>query len=435
MISIPEELNPNQGIPGWLELDDLSLHGDMVARIPKGAYVKGMIGGEKPFFPISEMLGTAISKPEGVNSNHGWVELETLTFHRDIEAVAPIPPYVRGEMDENNNFYPDKPYTIVRSNDFIGNGEEQFMTTQAIEALVNTVIKKYPIDSTQITDPRQKFTLLAGSKLEIQQYDRVDHNHWKLVLSSPVNGSVTWFAYSPHVNILRPNINRSTMITYQILNDENGKLKASAKLACNFWNRFVIPQHNIVIRLGTFYSPGSVIARAYKPYKEYNAVYGKIEFNTKYLGTFTNYGIAGTIIHEIGHTLGFGWDQWMNLFHQNTGAFKPESIKKIPELQYMFVETDYGPGTIYSHWDEERFDQELMTGFKDTYEYVLPVTIKVMALLGHVIAEELTQKTALETLIREIEDVLFTMTETVQEINFQYDKDTEISEEIYTTLT
>jgi hypothetical protein len=58
-----------------------------------------------------------------------------------------------------------------------------------------------------------------------------------------------------------------------------------------------------------------------------------------------------------------------------------------------------------------------------------------MALLGHVIAEELTQKTALETLIREIEDVLFTMTETVQEINFQYDKDTEISEEIYTTLT
>ena len=42
------------------------------------------------------------------------------------------------------------------------------------------------------------------------------------ITQSPVNGSVTWFAYSPHVNILRPNINRSTMITYQILNDENG---------------------------------------------------------------------------------------------------------------------------------------------------------------------------------------------------------------------
>jgi hypothetical protein len=63
------------------------------------------------------------------------------------------------------------------------------------------------------------------------------------------------------------------------------------------------------------------------------------------------------------------------------------------------------------------------------------VTIKVMALLGHVIAEELIQKTNLETLIREIEDVLFTMTETVQEINFEYYKDTEISEEIYTALT
>jgi len=58
-----------------------------------------------------------------------------------------------------------------------------------------------------------------------------------------------------------------------------------------------------------------------------------------------------------------------------------------------------------------------------------------MALLGHVVAEELTQKTDLETLIREIEDVLFTMTETVQEINLESYKDTEISEEIYTTLT
>jgi len=27
------------------------------------------------------------------------------------------------------------------------------------------------------------------------------------------------------------------------------------------------------------------------------------------------------------------------------------------------VEEDFGPGTAFSHWDEETFDEELMTGF------------------------------------------------------------------------
>jgi hypothetical protein len=66
---------------------------------------------------------------------------------------------------------------------------------------------------------------------------------------------------------------------------------------------------------------------------------------------------------------------------------------------------------------------------------VLPVTIKVMTLLGHVVAEELSQQTGLETLIREVENVLFTMSEEVQMINFDYSEDTDISEEIYTFVS
>lgn len=137
-------------------------------------------------------------------------------------------------------------------------------------------------------------------------------------------------------------ISSRTLITYYISSDVNGKLKTTAKLACNFWNRFILPKSNIVIRLGTFYHPGRTIAVSYQPYKNDSTVYGRIEFNTKYLTEFTNYEIAGTIIHEIGHTLGFGWDKWMNLFYKNTGMFKSTYIQKIPELQYMFVETDYG---------------------------------------------------------------------------------------------
>ncbi len=174
----------------------------------------------------------------------------------------------------------------------------------------------------------------------------------------------------------------STLITYKIVSDKDGKLKESAKLSCNFWNKFVLPSSSIVIRIGVFTSFGNTIARAYKPHDNNGIIYGQIEFNTNYLDSFIESEIVGTIIHEIGHTLGFGWDRWMELFDVSTGKFLQEYVDIVPDLLNMRVETDYGPGTTLSHWDEEYFDKELMTGFKDESVYVLPVTISVTSLSG-----------------------------------------------------
>ena len=101
----------------------------------------------------------------------------------------------------------------------------------------------------------------------------------------------------------------NTLITYKIVSDNEGKLKGAAKLSCDFWNKFVVAKSSIVIRLGIFTSFGNTIARAYKPYSRNGTVYGRVEFNTKYLSTFSESETVGTIIHEIGHTLGFGWDK------------------------------------------------------------------------------------------------------------------------------
>ncbi len=108
----PQKLDRSDRMPGWLELYDLSLHGDMEARSPKGAYIRGSIGPEPKFLPESEVLGKAIPKQDDCQ-NSGWVELETLKFHHDIEAVAPIPPYIYVRRDEAGHFYPDEPYKIV----------------------------------------------------------------------------------------------------------------------------------------------------------------------------------------------------------------------------------------------------------------------------------------------------------------------------------
>ncbi len=39
----------------------------------------------------------------------------------------------------------------------------------------------------------------------------------------------------------------STLITYKIVSDVEGKLKRAARVACSFWNRFIIANSSIVI--------------------------------------------------------------------------------------------------------------------------------------------------------------------------------------------
>ncbi len=225
-------------------------------------------------------------------------------------------------------------------------------------------------------------------------------------------------------------VDESNFITYKITSDRGDKLKRGARIACNFWNRFIEPNYSIVIRLGTFTENSGTIARAYKPYEKDNVRYGKVDFNTRYLGQFNDEDISGTIIHEIGHSLGIGWDEWANLFDNNTGKFDSDAISRLARLADMEVELDGGPGTAKAHWDEDKFDKELMTGIKDNGEYVLPVTIDVMKVLGHRIKERLEEKTDLSLLLQEASNVLFSRQNEVLRIDLDYFKKTELLETI-----
>jgi hypothetical protein len=177
-----------------------------------------------------------------------------------------------------------------------------------------------------------------------------------------------------------------------------------------------------------FTDPGTTIARAYYPYSNGGIVYGRVEFNTKYLAGFTDEETAGTIIHEVGHTLGVGWDDWAALFDPNTGVFTPDAVGKLAALGDMRVELDYGDGTALSHWDEDRFGAELMTGFKDQKEHVLPVTIDVMGLLGHQVVETLGAKTPLADLMKEVAQVVFTRQVEAKALDLDHFQATDIME-------
>lgn len=223
----------------------------------------------------------------------------------------------------------------------------------------------------------------------------------------------------------------SHLITYKIESDLDGKLKEAARISCNFWNNYLIPNSNFVIRLGTFFRPTSTIAAAWQPYENDGVRYGHVKFNTRFLKNYTVHEATGTIIHEIAHTLGIGWDAWSELFDINTGKFKPEHIKQLPDLGNMVVELEHGSGTRYSHWDEITHDPEFMTGFKDSNEHVLPVTIDVMELLGHQVHTRLEQKADLSSILNGLEGMVFSRQDIAEAIDRDYFIETELMEEIF----
>ncbi len=222
----------------------------------------------------------------------------------------------------------------------------------------------------------------------------------------------------------------SNIITYKIVEDAGGRLKNGARAACNFWNRFVTPRYSIVIRLGVFTQLGNTIARAYKPFEKDGVRYGQIEFNTRFLLDYTADEIAGTIIHEIGHTLGIGWDEWIDLFDSATGRFGVGAVDRFAALSQMEVERGGGPGTALAHWDEELFDRELMSGYKDKGEYVLPITIDVMEAFGHQIVERLPRQTSVEELLQGIASLVFSRQDAVRQIDLDHFEVTPLRETV-----
>jgi len=232
----------------------------------------------------------------------------------------------------------------------------------------------------------------------------------------------------------------SNLITYGYIGPEIGEwrtanlkefklLKSAAKIACNFWNAHVTPSTNIVLQLGVFTDTETrSVARAFMPFEQDNAKYGKILFNTAQIKNDKTF-IATVLIHEIGHTLGFGWEPLANLYDKTTGKFNPTVVARIPELSKWRIELDYGPGTQYHHWDEKKHGKELMTGLLSSWgrEYVSPITIKMMRLLGHSVSKKQMPKKDIkldDTYMKKLRKMKFTRQAEVQAIDVGIKKDT-----------
>ncbi len=87
----------------WVDLEARTIVKD---GPPKGAYVAGSLDREGHFVPDPGAVVERLEvKARRGDDAPGWLELATATFHRDVEAVRPRAPYVKGFQRKDGRFH------------------------------------------------------------------------------------------------------------------------------------------------------------------------------------------------------------------------------------------------------------------------------------------------------------------------------------------
>ncbi len=88
----------------WVDLEAGTIVKDAA---PRGAFVAGALDPGGRFVPDpGATVENLCPKARKGDEAPGWLELSTATFHRDVEAVRPHPPYVKGFRGKDGRFHP-----------------------------------------------------------------------------------------------------------------------------------------------------------------------------------------------------------------------------------------------------------------------------------------------------------------------------------------
>lgn len=126
--------------------------------------------------------------------------------------------------------------------------------------------------------------------------------------------------------------------------------------------------------------PDAFRAGSYLPYR------GSMEFDTADATVYQAVGLFDDIVlHEMLHTIGYG-TIWDALHLLTGGTFNGALANTVyPGAALIPVETNGGGGTAYSHWDDDTFTNELMTGYIDDDNYLSYMTIASLGDLGYTV--------------------------------------------------
>lgn len=95
--------------------------------------------------------------------------------------------------------------------------------------------------------------------------------------------------------------------------------------------------------------------------------------------------LDSVVLHEMLHSLGFGtlWEEFGLITIDKKGNVVYTGDATDINGQTPIIETDGGEGTEYSHWDEEAYDDELMTGYINDENTITDMTLAALVDLGY----------------------------------------------------
>ncbi len=194
----------------------------------------------------------------------------------------------------------------------------------------------------------------------------------------------------------------NNQISYTINKGDNSKdndklLENAAEIACEIWNEHVTPQQPIELQLKGGYILENTAGRAYQDGNGGCQVIDRswqVEVNTAYIEQYAKdkNNIVAIVMHEIGHALGIGSDQWRNLFDKN-GVIKEKYAEKYPVLKGKEL------GHDGDHWREKG---KLLSEFGEEGHCISPETIAVMELFGHQVRKVPSQRVHVEQLVSQV---------------------------------
>lgn len=172
----------------------------------------------------------------------------------------------------------------------------------------------------------------------------------------------------------------------------NGLQCSACRQAVSFWNTFIFPECPLTLYVQLYSGNPNVYAFTSPAFQARGMLYSRIWLNSKVFQHATEFDFFATLVHETAHALTFKHDsRWLTLFDSRTGCFKLDSIKRQPALSRMKVEIRHGTGAEFLHWCSLSHSDEVMTVFRSSNPYVLPITIDVGSFLGHRIRRRLTE--------------------------------------------
>jgi hypothetical protein len=189
---------------------------------------------------------------------------------------------------------------------------------------------------------------------------------------------------------------KSTGFTFEVnINNVllHKQLVTSANMACWFWNCYIMPRCDILVKIGEMDCKNECFAIAYEPNDRMGKISCCIDFNCEILDDVGTLEICLILIHHIGHALGIGSDIWTWLFDKEADhGLVQEEFKEFSGLK---VGSDTKSGLC--HWDKSHDPNEIMTEYRDRDRdpkkiYISPLTIKLMKFFGHGIDYPMVEK-------------------------------------------